>query len=294
MQWLNYHHLYYFWVIANEGGVAKASLKLRLGQPTLSTQLKQLEDAFGKPLFERKNRKLVLTEAGKIALRYATDIFRMGQELSEVMKDQAVGSRSNVSIGALDSVPKDLILNLTVVARQFADCFVSVLEGKGDELMRELAAHRLDLILSNYPPPASDQFQVFSKSVSKIPVSVYGSKEFGSLKKNFPASLSGQPFVLPTAHSKLRSDIEHYVRLNGINLVPVAETQDTSLQKLMGANGLGLVPLAEPSAKELVRSGQLQALGRLDGVYEEIWMITADRKVQNPVAAHLMKSFKVE
>lgn len=294
MQWLNYHHLYYFWMIANEGGVAKASQKLRLGQPTLSTQLKQLEDAFGKPLFERKNRKLVLTESGKIALRYANDIFRMGQELSEVMNDQSVGSRSHVAIGALDSVPKDLILSLTLESRKFSDCFVSVLEGKGDELFRELASHRLDLIVSNYPPPANDQFRSYSRSVSKIPVAVYGSKEFVHLKKGFPRSLNAQPFVLPTAHSKLRSDLEHFARVNQLNFIPVAETQDTSLQKLMGIRGVGLVPLPELSSRESQKVGQLVQIGRLEGVSEEIWLITADRKVENPIAAHLMKTFTVE
>ena len=105
MKWLNYHHLFYFRTIANEGGIARAAVKLRLGQPTLSTQLKHLEDAVGRPLFERKNRSLVLTEAGKIALDYAENIFRAGDELLQVLADGAISGRTDVKIGALDSVP---------------------------------------------------------------------------------------------------------------------------------------------------------------------------------------------
>ena len=294
MKWLNYHHLFYFRTIAKAGGIAKAADKLRLGQPTLSTQLKQLEDALGRSLFERKNRSLVLTEAGKIALDYAENIFRTGDELLQVLEDGAVSGRTDVKIGALDSVPKRLLSNLVRAALKEKNVTVSLLEGRGDELFRELFSHQLDLIVSNYPPSSLEFGRIYSRSLAKIPVAVFASAEFIGLKKKFPESLNGQPFILPTAHSKLRHDLDHYFKINGLRIIPIVETQDTSLQKLLGIDGLGLIPLPEFTAKDLVGEKKLVKLGTLQDVKEEFWLISAARKIENPVAARLMKSFQVD
>ena len=288
MQWLNYHHLFYFQVIANEGSIARASEKLRLGQPTLSTQLKQLEDMIGRPLFERRNRRLILTEAGKSALNYANEIFRLGSEMLEVLKDQPTDQHIHLQIGALDSVPKHIISALVTSAYSVGPCTVSILEGKGDELLRELHGHRLDLILSNYPFQTMSETQVYSKSVAKLPVSVYGLAKFKALKQGFPKSLDQKPFVLPTAHSKLRHDLNHFFKLQGIQIVAVAETQDTSLQKQLATQGIGLAPFSETGK---LSEGNLIKIGRLNGVHEEVWLISAQRKLENPIAAKLMSTF---
>lgn len=290
MQWLNYHHLFYFRVIATEGGIARAAEKLRLGQPTLSAQLKQLEDMIGKPLFVRRNRKLFLTEAGKAALDYANEIFRLGDEMLEVLKDETSQNQIHLQIGALDSVPKNVILSLVTAAYKLAPCTVSILEGRGDELFRELYAHRIDLILSNYPPQAGEEAQVFSKSIAKLPVSIYGADKFKGLRRSFPKSLNGKSIILPTAHSKLRHDLNHYFKSQGIRVSPIAETQDNSLQKLMASNGVGLAPLSE---FEGVQDENLIKIGRLGGVHEEVWLISAQRKLENPIAAKLMRSFSL-
>ncbi|MGE4132768.1 MAG: LysR family transcriptional regulator [Bdellovibrionales bacterium] len=288
MRWLNYHHLLYFKVIAEEGGIARAAEKLRLGQPTLSTQLKQLEDVLGKPLFERRNRKMILTEAGASALNYANEIFRLGDEMQEVLQDRPVANQVHLQVGALDGVPKSVTLALVSAALKAAPCTVSILEGKGDELLRELSAHRLDLILSNYPPLSGGTTQIYARSVAKINVAVFGSSRFRGLKKDFPKSLSGQPFVLPTIHSKLRQDLNHYFKLKNLPIVVAAETQDTSLQRLMASDGIGMAPLSEVKAPE---NEILHKIGRLAGVFEEIWLVSAQRKIENPVAARLMASF---
>lgn len=290
MQWLNYHHLFYFRVIANEGGIAKAAERLHIGQPTLSAQLKQLEETVGKPLFERRNRKLVLTEAGVDALEYANEIFRLGDELLEVLKDRTPQNQIHLQIGALDGVPKSILSSLVIAAHNIAPCSVSILEGKGDELIRELRAHRLDLIVSNYPAQLIDDGKVHSRSVAKLPVSIYGAKKFKSLAKDFPQSLNGRPILLPTLHSKLFHDLNHYFKVNGIQPDTVAETQDTSLLKDLAENALGLAPFSE--VKNLKESG-LVRIGRLSGIYEELWLISAQRKIENPVAAKLMNSFTI-
>jgi LysR family transcriptional regulator, transcriptional activator of nhaA len=290
MQWINYHHLYYFKVIATEGGIARASEKLHIGQPTLSAQLKQLEDMIGRLLFERRNRKLILTEAGKAALDYANEIFRMGSEMMEVLKDHSPENKPHLQIGALDSVPKSVILSIVLEAYKLMSCTVSILEGKGDELFRELRAHKIDILVSNYALQVLDEGQIFSKSVAKLPVSVYGATKYKKLKKNFPHSLNGIPFVFPTVHSKLRHDLNHYFKLNNIHVLPIAETQDTSLQKLFVEKGIGLAPFSEVVG---VRDQGLLRLGRLTDVFEEIWLISAQRKLENPIAAQIMKSFSL-
>lgn len=278
-------------MIANLGGIARAAEKLHLGQPTLSAQLKQLEQMVGKPLFERRQRKLILTEAGKEALAYANEIFKLGEEMIEVLKDRNPEGQSHLQIGALDSVPKEVILAIVMFAYKVSPCSVSILEGKGDVLFRELRTHKIDLIVSNYSSQAQEETQVFSKSVAKLPVSIYGSSKYKKLKKNFPQSLNTKPFVLPTSHSKLRYDLNHYFKLHNIKINPVAETQDTSLQKLLAQHGVGLAPLSEFNHWQNL---ELIRLGRLNDVFEEIWLISAQRKLENPIAAKLMKSFMVK
>jgi len=290
-KWLNYHHLYYFRTIAHEGGIAKAAEKLRLGQPTLSTQLRQLEESLGHLLFDRRKRTLILTEAGKVALEYADSIFRSGDELMQVLEDHSFSGRTDVKFGALDSVPKRLLLSLMEAALKEGKCSVSLLEGRGDELFRELLAHQIDLIISNYPPVTSDLGRVYSRSIAKVPVAVFGAPKYAHLKKGFPRSLEGQPFILPTAHSKLRHDLDHYFALSKLRVIPVAETQDTSVQKLLGIEGHGLIPLPEFTTRDLIGEKKLVKVGALPEVKEEFWLISAERKIENPIAARIMKSF---
>nr|BFD60608.1 LysR family transcriptional regulator [Bdellovibrio sp. CKG001]BFD64022.1 LysR family transcriptional regulator [Bdellovibrio sp. HM001]BFD68212.1 LysR family transcriptional regulator [Bdellovibrio sp. HAGR004] len=292
MQWLNYHHLHYFYVIAKEGTIAKAAEKLNMGQPTLSTQLKQLEESLGKNLFERRKQRLFLTEAGRIAFEYADQVFRLGSEMVEVLQDRLQNNRVHVQIGALDSVPKQIILEVVLQAYKKGNCAVSVLEGAGGDLLRELSAHQIDLLLSNYPPNVDFQ-TVYAKSIAQLDVVVCASPEFKHLRRGFPHSLEGQPFIFPTIHSRLRRDLEHYFTVNGIRVDRIAETQDTSLQKLLGQEGVGLIPIVELAAADLIKEKKLVVLGTLQGIYEEIWLMAADRKIDNPIAAKLMKEFSL-
>jgi LysR family transcriptional activator of nhaA len=293
VQWLNYHHLHYFYVIAQEGSIAKASERLSIGQPTLSTQLKQLEDSLGKPLFERTKQRLHLTEAGRIAFEYAHQVFDLGAEMVEVLQDRLQNNRVHLQIGALDSVPKNITLKVILKAYAAGNCTVSVLEGAGDQLLRELSAHQVDLLLSNYAPSADFQ-TVYAKSIARLDVVVCASEKFKHLKKNFPRSLEGQPFIFPTKHSQLRRDIDHFFSVNGIKVDRVAETQDSSLQSLLGEQGVGLIPIANVVAKDLVKEKKLVILGTLKGVREEIWLMAANRRIENPIAAKLMKEFSLE
>ena len=292
MTWLNYHHLYYFWITANEGSISNASRKLRVGQPTISTQIRTLEESLNQVLFSRKSRGLHLTEAGKVVLDYANQIFSLGNELMEVIKDETFSKRTHIHIGALDGVPKSLIQSVIHSAQRIAPCLITVIEGKGDFLFMELLAHRIDLVVSNFAPTIGNSKQYYSRLLEKIPITIFSTKKFQSLKRKFPKSLQDQPFIMPTLDSKLRHDLNHYFQINKITVDVVIETQDTSIQKLLGNEGMGLVPLPNFAGKDLVKEGKLIKIGSLQGVTEDFWLVSSPRKFSNPIAETLMKDFE--
>lgn len=291
---LNYHHLYYFRVIATEGSISKAAQRLRLGQPTLSMQLKQFEEALGHELFERRNRTLVLTEMGSMVLGYANEIFRLGDELVDSVHDRPTHKKVRLQIGTLDSIPKTVITQLMEYAYQNQECQISILEKEGPELISELVNHRLDLVVSNTPAPTLTSEKLYSKSLIKMPLVVVGHPRFEPLAANFPKSLENQPLIFPTSHSRVRHDLEHF--FESLKILPsvIAETQDTSLMKNLALQGLGLVVIAEPVIQQFVKAGQLTVIGRMKDHTEELWLISAQRKLQNPVADLLMKSFSLQ
>lgn len=292
-QWINYHHLFYFKTIAEEGSVSKAAEKLRLGQPTLSAQLKQFEDTLGVQLFERLHKKLILTEQGKIALDYSKNIFRMGSEMYEVLHDRLKPLKPSLHLGALDSVPKQIVLQLVKHAFRVSPCQITLSEGKSDELLRELTSHRMDLMVTNFLPTGIDARGLYHKSITKKNVAFYGAPKFKALRKGFPKSISGEPMILPTYDSKLRQDLDHWAKLNKVELNIITESQDISVKKLMAVSELGLIPTATHTVTGQILRGELIEIGQLQGVHEELFLLTAQRKIENPIASKLRDSFVV-
>lgn len=292
-QWINYHHLFYFKTIAEEGTVSKAAEKLRLGQPTLSAQLKQFEDTLGVQLFERHHKKLVLTEQGKVALDYSKNIFRMGSEMYEVLHDRLEPLKPSLHLGALDSVPKQIVLQLVKHAFRISPCQITLSEGKSDELLRELVSHHMDLMVTNFLPSGSDSKGLYPKSIAKKNVGFYGAPKFKALRKGFPKSISGEPMILPTYDSRLRQDLDHWAKLNKVELNIIVESQDISIKKLMATNEMGLIPTATHTVTGQVLRGELIEIGQLQGVHEELFLVTAQRKIENQIASKLMNSFVV-
>lgn len=289
---LNYHHLYYFKVIATEGSISKAAQKLLLGQPTLSMQLKQFEEVLGHSLFDRKNRSLVLTEMGQMTLSYANEIFRLGDEMMDAINDRPNTRKIRVQVGALDSVPKTLIKKIMEKAFDVKNCQIAVMEGEGPELMDDLLNHRLDLVISNASPPSLTTEKLYAKSLAKLPLIICGAPKFKHLSANYPKSIQGNSFIFPTIHSRVRNEIEHYLESEKIHVDMIAETQDTSLLKALARDGKGLIVIAESAVTEDLKEGALVKIGDLGKKYEELWLISAHRKIQNPVANMLMKDFE--
>jgi len=291
--WINYHHLFYFKTIAEEGTVSKAAVKLRVGQPTLSAQLKQFEEALGLQLFERRHKKLTLTEQGKVALDYSKNIFRLGSEMYEVLHDRLKPLKPHLHVGALDSVPKQIVVQLVKQAYRISPCQITLSEGKPDELLRELSAHRMDLLVTNFVPTGTDAKGLFPKLITKKNVAFYAAPRFKPLRKAFPRSISGQPMILPSYDSKLRQDLDHWAKVHKIELNIVAESQDIAIKKLMAIEGLGIIPTATHTVTGQVLRGELIEIGQLQGVHEELLLLSAQRKIQNPIAAKLVELFTV-
>lgn len=290
MKWLNYHHLIYFREIANEGSISKASKKLLIGQPALSAQLKQLEDQLGIELFERKNRKLVLTDAGKVTLKYANEIGKLGQELLQVISDKSYSSKTPLRLGALDSIPKQIVWEVAQRARRVDDCFISISEGSQEELIKELLSRNIDCFISNHPGDISKDKSIISKSFIKGNVSIYGHKKFAHLSENFPKSLSNQKMILPSHHSKLRHDLDYFFESKKIKIIEEIETQDTALLKIYALKGEGLAALPDLAAIDFMDNGEMIKIGTLPTIKEEYWLVSSKRTIDNPVASSLMKS----
>ena len=288
--WINYHHLYYFMMVATEGSIAKVASKLNLGQPALSIQIKQFEESIGEQLFERAHRKLILTESGKVALNYAKEIFKLGNEMMQTLKGQIYEDKFHLQLGSLASIPRHLILSVVELALSEFNCTVTMTEGRPSSLLRDLSQHRLDLLVTNRLPNDSAG-KMYKKKIARLPLYVLGAKKFLGLKKNFPKSLDQQPIIFPTPDSQVREELAHYFTLHKINPKILAESQDMMMQKILALRGHGLIVAPEFAVKEYIDEKDLYVLGQLEGVYEELFMVAASRKVDNAVATFLINNF---
>lgn len=293
IKWLNYHHLLYFRVIASQGSLAKASQVLLVGQPALSAQLKQLEESLGQKLFTRKNRSLILTEAGKIALEYAEEIFKKGEEFVQVFNEKSLGLKKHLKVSIVDGAPKILATAL-VECTQIIDenCFVSIEESNPFNMVKSLLNHEFDLCISNnIQSLASDELEI--TSLGKHQVSAYGAKKFQKIKGKFPEILKNQKLILPTKHSNLRYDLEHFFKDHFIQYDLIAEVQDSAVKKLMGEQGMGIIFLPDFAATQLVKEKKLFKLGELKHVFEEYWLLQKKLTLKNPLVDEIVRTLKI-
>lgn len=284
MAWLNYHHLYYFWTVAREGSIARATQKLHLTQPTISAQLRALEDNLGEKLFHRTGRRLVLTEMGQVVYRYAEEIFTLGRELQDVIAGRPSGRPIRFSVGIADQVPKLLSHRLLAPALGLAEP-VQLLcrEGKPDRLFADLTTHSLDLVLTDAPLTADTKVRAFNHLLGETDVAVYGVAPLAEKhRRGFPRSLDGAPFLLPTEGTALRRSLEEFFDRERIRPVIVAEFSDSALLKVFGMGGLGLFAVPTAIHDDVRRQYSVKALGTLDGVRESYYAVTIERRLRHP------------
>ena len=279
--WLNYHHLIYFKTIAQEGSISNASKILKVGQPALSSQLKNFEEYLGIKLFDRVNNRLQLTEAGKMTLEFANKIDGLGQELLATIKNKKLQSSYHLTIGALDSIPKHLILDVINVAKKKFNCHFTIIEGDINSLMNELETHNLDIILSDHTVTSNSESRIYCQKFLTQKIAAYCNQSYIEIKENFPESLNSKPVILPTDHSQLRFQIDQYALKNDLDYEVIAQTQDTAVKKLMAIRGEGIVFLSEIAALEFVKNKQLYEVGTLEDVSIDFYLISSERVIKN-------------
>lgn len=291
MQWLNYHHLYYFWTVAREGSIAEASKKLRLSQPTISVQLKRLEESLNEKLFERTGRRLVLTDVGRVVYRYAEDIFSLGREMTETIRSQTPAKGTRLRVGVSDAVPK-LVTQKLLEPILGEDSHVTLVctEDKPERLMTDLGAHHLDLVICDAPMPPGSRVRAYNHFLGESAVMLMAVPTLArKLKKGFPQSLDGAPFILPGQQSAVRRELEQWFSSVEVQPRVVAEVDDSALAKLLADNGHGVMALPAILAEELRRMFRLEVVAALPTVHERFYAITVERKISHPAVAAIYR-----
>ena len=293
MNWLNYHHLYYFYVIASEGGVTQATYKLKLAQSTLSAQLKQFEEVIGYRLFERKHRRLELTDVGKKVYEYAHEIFSLGEELIGSLGDFQNSLSYSIKVGVMDSVPKKISRQMVNIAAKENKARITIFEESLTSLCKKLASHEIDLILSNDKPHLEgDTARFHAKLVGNLKVSFLASKEDEHLKETLPRSLHQHPIIMPGFHSPLRFELMEHFKIKHVEPIIVAEVDDLELQKMLILDGHGVGALPLVACEEELRSGELITLSETPICHENLWIVTNHRLVHNPISKLLIEKFR--
>lgn len=289
MDWLNYHHLYYFSVIAQEGGVAPAARKLRLTHSTLSTQLRALETHFGAPLFERRGKRLVLTAFGNDAAAYAADIFRLGRELGEVARGRGGATRNLLRAAVVPGVPKTLAHTLLAPALDAEDSVISLRQDDPSRLLEYLVAGRLHVVLMNDVPvpPSGMKLHVHPLGESDIVLFARGSLAKRA-RVEFPSRLRDVPFVLPTPGAPLRRRLDAWFARHAVEVQVKAEVDDAGLLRALGAAGRGVFPVRVAVRAEVEDLHGVVEVGRCEGVREPYFAVTAERKVRHPGVAAII------
>ncbi len=290
MERLNYQHLYYFWNVAREESITRACEKLHLAQPTISGQLAVFEQAIGKKLFHKSGRKLVLTDTGRVVFHYAEEIFSLGRELNNTLKGRPTGAGLRLVVGISDALPKLAVYRLIEPAFNIPEG-VQVLcyEDKADRLLAEMSLHSVDLVLSDSPLTPSGGTKAFTHLLGESSITVFGTTRLASVyRPDFPRSLTGAPFLLPTSNTALRRSLDQWFDSEGISPSIRAEIEDSALIKTFGSGGTGLFVAPTSIEAEVQRQYAVEAIGRIDTVHERFYAITMRRKLKHPAVTAIL------
>ena len=296
MEWLNYHHLLYFWVIAREGSLTKAAQRLHVTHSTLSVQLRTLEEFLGGALFDRRGRSLALTPLGVEVAAYADDIFRAGAELVDMARGRTAPRRTVLRVGVVGAMPKTVACRLLEPARAAHGLGpIAVREDNFDRLLEELAANRIHLVLSDLPPPEGLSFRVYGHLLGETDVMWYGHPKLAKkYRKGFPASMDGAPVYMPSQGTSLRRLIERWFAQHSIRASVEGEFDEAGMMRAFGLRGGGLFPVRAALRAEVEDTRLAQPIGKLEGIRERYYAISVERKVKQPAMAALIERARAE
>jgi LysR family transcriptional activator of nhaA len=286
----NYKHLYYFWVVAKEGGISRAAEKLDMAVQTVSAQVRELERSLGYALLKPAGRGLVLTEAGLVAMQQADQIFQLGENLPARVRDAVSTPTVRLAVGICDSLPKLVVRRLLqpVIAEQNLRLLCH--EGNLDDLLGDLALHRLDVVLSDRPAPANPNIKLYSHALGSSTIAWYGTHAMAQAAgQDFPQCLASVPMLLPTPHTAVRDRLDLWFEHRAIRPRIVGEFADSALLKTFGASGMGVFPAAEWAHEDLLAHYAVERIGPCDGVTEHFFAIGTEKKVHHPLVQRLLQ-----
>jgi len=292
MEWLNYHHLLYFWMVAKEGGISRAAEQLHLAQPTLSSQIKKLEKSIGTDLFDRIGRSMVLTETGETVYRYADEIFSLGRELKDTLRGRPSLERQRLSVGVPDVLPKLVVYQLLKPALELKEQVQLVCyEGKLNELLSDLALHRLDLVLADSPLTPQTHVRAFNHLLGECGVSVFGTTALAKQYSNgFPLSLQDAPMLLPTQNTSLRRILEQWFDEHEIRPRIMHEFEDSAVLKVFGQAGEGLFIAPTAIESQVSKQYAVRVVGRIPDAKERFYAISVERRLKHPAVVAISQA----
>lgn len=289
---LNFRHLHYFWVAAKEGSITRAAERLGMAIQTISTQIGLLEQSVGKSLLTQQGRRLVLTEAGRVALGYADQIFLLGEQLQDALAEPEIGASMRLTVGISDSLPKLIASRLLHTALQLPQRIKPICyEDNFESLLGDLSVHKLDVVLTDRPVPSGTNLRVFSHLLGESEIMLFGVPALAErYQPGFPESLNGAPLLLPTRNNAIRGRIDHWLEVHGLRPDIAGEFDDNALLNTFGREGLGLFPA--PSALTADAQSQLGALpvGALSRVKEQFYAISNERKIRHPAVEAILSA----
>jgi LysR family transcriptional activator of nhaA len=296
MERLNFHHLLYFWTVAREGSVARASAKLRLAQPTLSGQIHTLEDALGEKLFERAGRGLRLTDMGRVVSGYADEIFALGHELTESVKGRPTGRPLRLTVGVADSLPKLVAYRLVEPALTLPQPVrLEVRVQSTERLLASLALHDLDVVLTDRIAPPGVSVRAFNHLLGACGVTLFAAPRAAlKYKRGFPHALSGAPFLMPGETSTMRRGLEQWFDRKRIQPRIVGEFDDSTLIEVFGQAGLGIFATPSIVEESVCRQYGVRIIGRLDRVRERFFAVSVERRLRHPAVIAITDSARRE
>lgn len=288
-QELNYKHLYYFWVTAKEGGMSHAAARLGMAVQTISAQVKLLEQSLGHALFKPAGRGLALTEAGQAALQVAEQIFHLGEHLHTAVRDATSQTSVRLVVGISDGLAKLAVRELLAPALDEPRLRLVCHEDEFDDLLADLALHRLDVVLSDRPAPANPNLKLYSHAMGSSPLGWYAPREWlAQARKDFPRCLAEVPVLLPSSHASVRMRIDQWFEQLGVLPNVVGEFEDSALLATFGSSGMGVFPASERMREKLSEGYGMRWIGPCEGVQEHFYAIGTARKVQHPLVQRLL------
>ena len=285
----NYRHLYYFWVVAKEGGISRAATRLDMAIQTVSAQVRELERDLGCQLLKPAGRGLALTEAGVVALQQAEQIFQLGESLPELVRGAAQVQSVRLTVGIADGLPKLVVQRLLQPVLATPGLRLVCHEGEMADLLADLALHRMDVVLSDHPAPFNPHLKVHNHPLGASAMGWYAAPYWWEQAQDgFPASLNRVPVLLPTTHSTVRRPLDQWLIQHRLRPRVVGEFEDSALLETFGGSGLGVFPAALSVQDDLLQRHQARLLGPCEGVEDHYYAISTERRVKHPVVQQLL------